>query len=443
MTKRYGIGVPAEPGRRAVERGIAVCSTAIALILSTSVVVPTVASADPTEITVWRHIGDLKPEMDTFASFVGGFNASQSKWKVKWEELPQKSYADSVNAAALSGTLPCAIDVDGPLVPNFAWSGNVIPLDKYVTPELKADMLPSTIGQYNGHIYGVGQFEASLALWGRKSVMDKFGIRIPKGVSDPLSKEEFDSAVKKVKDSGQFENSIDLFTFYTHEWIPYAYSPLLQSFGGDLIDRSTYLTADGKLNGPEANAWGQWWQNLFKSGYANPKSTDDQAFIQGRAAFAYIGNWYYPNLKKAWGDDLVYMPPPDLGKGPKVGAGSWQWAITKSCANPDGAWAFINYMLSPESIAKISNATGLIPGRTSAVPMTDLYKEGGAMAGITAFPKAFAVIRPPTPAYGNISVKFEEAAMSIANGANVAGTLDDLVTQIDADIKANNGYGFK
>ncbi len=443
MNIHIGIGVPAMPERRAVERGGAVLGAALALILSTSLVTPTVATAAPTEITVWRHIGDLKPEMDTFASFVSGFNASQSTWKVKWEELPQKSYSDSVNAAALSGTLPCAIDVDGPLVPNFAWAGNVIPLDKYVTPEMKADMLPSTIGEYNGHIYGLGQFEASLALWGRKSVFKKYGIRIPTGVNDPLTKDEFDNALKVFKDSGEFENSIDLFTFYTHEWIPYAYSPLLQSFGGDLIDRSTYLTAEGKLNGPEANAWGKWWQNLFTSGYANPKSTDDQAFIQGRAALAYIGNWYYPNLQKAWGDDLVYMPPPDLGKGPKVGAGSWQWAITKSCGNPDGAWAFIDYMMKADNIAKMSNATGLIPSRASAVAGANLYKEGGPMAGITAYPKAFAVIRPPTPAYGNISVKFEEAAMAIANGANVADTLDEAVTSIDADIKANNGYGFK
>lgn len=443
MNTTNGLGVPAEPERRAVERRGAVWKAAVSLLLSTSIAAPSLAMAAPAEITVWRHIGDLKPEMDTFASFVEGFNASQSDWKVIWEELPQKSYSDAVNAAALSGTLPCAIDVDGPLVPNFAWAGNVVALDSYLTPALKSDLLASAIGEYNGHVYGVGQFEASLALWGRKSVLEKNGIRIPKGVDDPWTKDEFDAALKTLKDSGEFETAIDLFTFYTHEWVPYAYSPLLQSFGGDLIDRSTYLTAEGKLNGPEAVAWGEWWQNLFQSGLANPKATDDQAFIQGRAALAYIGNWWFPNLSKAWGDDLVYMPPPDFGSGPKVGAGSWQWSITKSCANPDGAWAFINYMIEPENIAKMSNATGLIPSRTSAVPLTDLYREGGPLAGITAFPKAFAVIRPPTPAYGNISVKFEEAAMAIANGANVADTLDDAVTAIDADIAANNGYGFE
>lgn len=436
-------GAPVVPERRGVKKEGTVWKAVASLLLSTAVLAPSSALAEPGEITVWRHIGDLQAEMDTFASFVKGFNESQSDWKIKWEELPQKSYSDSINAAALSNNLPCVIDVDGPLIPNYAWSGNLISLDDYMTPELRSEMLPSTIGSYNGNVYGLGQFEASLAIWARKSVLEKYGIRIPTGVDDPWSKDEFDAALATLKDSGEFETAIDLFTFYTHEWIPYAYSPFLESFGGDLIDRSTYLSAEGKLNGPEAIAWGEWWQNLFQSGLSDPKATDDQAFIQGRAALAWIGNWYYPTLEKAWGDDLIYLPPPDLGTGPKVGAGSWQWAITKSCANPDGAFAFINYLLQPENIGKISNATGLIPGRSTAVPFSDSYKEGAPLAGITAFPSNFAEIRPPTPAYSNISVKFEEAAMAIANGANVQDTLDDAVTAIDADISANDGYGFE
>lgn len=32
---------------------------------------------------------------------------------------------------------------------------------------------------------------------------------------------------------------------------------MLQSFGGDLIDRKTYLSAEGALNGLKALAWGK------------------------------------------------------------------------------------------------------------------------------------------------------------------------------------------
>ena len=36
---------------------------------------------------------------------------------------------------------------------------------------------------------------------------------------------------------------------------------------------------------------------------------------------------------------------------------------------------------------------------------------------------------------------FEKALADIADGADVADTLDAAVDEIDADIEANNGYG--
>ncbi len=58
----------------------------------------------------------------------------------------------------------------------------------------------------------------------------------------------------------------------TGEWWPYAYSPFLQSFGGDLINRTDYKRADGVLNGPEALAWAKWFHSLVTDGYMAAKS---------------------------------------------------------------------------------------------------------------------------------------------------------------------------
>ena len=44
---------------------------------------------------------------------------------------------------------------------------------------------------------------------------------------------------------------------WTGEWYPYAFSPLLQSFGGDIVDRSTYKSAEGALNSDAALAFGR------------------------------------------------------------------------------------------------------------------------------------------------------------------------------------------
>ena len=66
---------------------------------------------------------------------------------------------------------------------------------------------------------------------------------------------------------------------WTGEWYPYAFSPFLQSFGGDIVDRSTYKTAEGALNGEAALAFGEWWQGLFTDGYA--QATQDPADRDG------------------------------------------------------------------------------------------------------------------------------------------------------------------
>ena len=52
------------------------------------------------------------------------------------------------------------------------------------------------------------------------------------------------------------------------EWYPYAFSPFLQSFGGDLVDRTNYQSAEGVLNGDDAISFGEWWQSMFTNGYA-------------------------------------------------------------------------------------------------------------------------------------------------------------------------------
>jgi multiple sugar transport system substrate-binding protein len=156
---------------------------------------------------------------------------------------------------------------------------------------------------------------------------DEHGIRIPT-IEEPWTKDEFMAALDTLKESGEFEYALDVNAGSTGEWWPYAYSPMLQSFGGDLIDRSTYTSAEGVLNGPEALAWGEWFQSLFTEGYAPATPADDQGFLQGRIPLWYTGSWSAQTVLDTYGDDALFLPPPDFGNGPKIGAGSWQMGVT-------------------------------------------------------------------------------------------------------------------
>jgi multiple sugar transport system substrate-binding protein len=137
----------------------------------------------------------------------------------------------------------------------------------------------------------------------------------------------------------------------------------------------------------------------------------------------------------------VFLPAPDFGNGPKIGAASWQFGVSATSQHPEGAAAFIEFALQDKYLAEFSNGIGLIPPTTTAAAMTEHYKPGGAMEAFFGLSAGQALVRPVTPGYVVQAKVFEKALADIANGADVASTLDAAVDEINADIEKNGGYG--
>ncbi|NWF68312.1 MAG: carbohydrate ABC transporter substrate-binding protein [Chloroflexi bacterium] len=401
------------------------------------------AAQGAVELSLWYHGAGNEVERAILIQIIDDFNASQSNWTVTLEEFPQLSYNESIVAAALAGNLPDIIDVDGPVMPNWAWSGYMAPLN---LPEGALDgFLPGAIGMWDGQVYSVGLWDAAVAMFARRSVLEANGIRIPT-LEEPWTLEEFDGALETLQATGEFEFAFDPGMAWTGEWYPYAFSPFLQSFGGDLIDRETYLTAEGVLNGPEAVAFGEWWQSLFERGLAPGTSQEgadrETGFLDGRYALQWNGNWAALPALEAFGDDMLFLPAPDFGNGGVIGAASWQFGVSASSPNQEGANAFIAHAIQPQYLAAFSDGIGLIPATREAAAMTENYAEGGPLEVFFGLSEAQALIRPPTPGYIVMALVFERAMADIANGADVQTALDTAVDEIDADIEANGGYGF-
>ncbi|WP_422040149.1 ABC transporter substrate-binding protein [Roseibium sp.] len=396
-----------------------------------------------TELSLWYHgAGSANAEEALVNQLVEEFNASQSDWKVVLETFPQLAYNDAVGAAALAGKLPDILDVDGPVMPNWAWAGYMQPLS---IDEAKLEgYLPGTIGRWNGEVYSVGLWDAAVALTTRRSTLEKYGIRVPT-LDTPWSLEEFNSALETIKASGDFEYPLDLGMAWKGEWYPYAFSPFLQSFGGDIVDRGTYQTAEGILNGDEAIAFGDWWQSLFTNGYVPGTSQDaadrETGLLEGKYAMSWNGNWAALPVVEAFGDDALFLPAPDFGNGSKIGAASWQFGISGTSEHPEGARAFIEFALQDKWFAAFSDGTGLIPVTASAAKATENYKPGGSLEAFYGLSEAQALVRPVTPGYIVQAKVFEKALADIANGADVADTLDAAADEVNEDIENNSGYG--
>jgi len=399
-------------------------------------------AAAQTELSMWYHGAGNEVESEIINRIVGDFNESQDEWEVSLQSFPQGSYNDSVIAAALAGNLPDILDVDGPVMPNWAWSGYLQPLP--IDESLIENFLPGTKGEWNGELYSIGLWDAAVAMVTRQSYLDQFDIRVPT-LEEPWTLEEFDAALVKIKESGEFAYPLDLGMAWTGEWYPYAFSPFLQSFGGDIVDRETYSTAEGALNGDAAVEFGEWWQSLFERDLVPGTSQDpadrDNGFVEGKYAISWNGNWAALNILNEYGDDTLFLPAPDFGNGPVIGAASWQFGVSATSEHPEGAAAFIEFALQDEYLAAFSNGIGLIPPTESAAEMTENYKEGGPMAVFYELSESQAKLRPVSPGYVVAAKVFEKALADIANGADVQDTLDAAVDEIDADIERNQGYG--
>jgi multiple sugar transport system substrate-binding protein len=399
---------------------------------------------EPITVEIWFHSGKGE-ERDVLNAQVEDFNAMQDEYEIDAVQLPEGSYNDQVNSAALAGDLPCLLDFDGPNLYNYAWSGYLRPIDEYVSDDLRNDFLSSIIdqGTYAGNLYSLGTFDSGLGLWANKAYLEEAGVRIPTGLDDAWTFEEFNEALEALQALDDVEYAIDFKMNYgAGEWFSYGFSPIVQGFGGDLIDRSDFQSADGVLNSEESVAAMEWFQSLFEEGYAKAEPGGDDDFYGKKiTALSYVGHWMWGPHSEGLGDDLVILPMPIWPDKPATGMGSWNWGITTNCENPDGAWAFLEYIIQPEEILRMTNANGAVPARVSAIEQSELYGEGGELnIFVQQLREGWAIPRPATPAYPVITSAFSEAVDNIVAGADVQEELNAAVEKIDQDIEDNQGY---
>ncbi|HET8911634.1 MAG TPA: sugar ABC transporter substrate-binding protein [Ktedonobacteraceae bacterium] len=416
----------------------------LCVLVSACSITPLAASSSksgPITVQLFYHSGQ-EAERAALSTTLQTFNDSHPNIHVEAVQLPEGNYIDQVNVAALSHSLPCLLDFDGPTLYRYAWSGYLVPLDNYVPSQMRNDFLPSILqqGTYNQHLYSLGQYDSGLGFYANKQYLRAAGVRIPT-IDSPWTLSEFNRILASLKQRAGLQYPLELNMNGGNEWFTYGFSPFVESFGGDLINRRTYQSAKGKLNGSDAVAAMTWFQNLFKQGYSDPWPVSDTDFTSGRAALDWGGHWLYAANQQALGNNLLVLPAPNLGKGMKTGMGSWSWGITSSCKTPDAAWQVLNFILSSSEITRMTNANGAVPARKSVIAQSQLYAPKGPLHVFALqLLRGIAEPRPITPAYPIITSAFSEAVIDIVDGFNVKKELDIAAQKIDQDIQDNEGY---
>jgi len=397
------------------------------------------------QLTAWVIDGDS--EKPYFTQLEETFNAKYSSQGTTLDVVPIPSYNEAIQAATLANDLPDIIMLDGPNMASVAWAGTIQPIGDLIDPEIVADLLPAikAQGTYGpaGEFYFVSPYDSGTILWGNKTLLEKAGVRIPTTVEDAWTRDEMRDALEKLAALPEVEWPLDVKMNYgAGEWMTYGFSPLAQSNGGDLIDRTTWV-AEGTINSAanvEALTELQTWN---KNEWIVPASAGDNKFYgEKTAALSWVGNWMWPAHREGLGDDLVLIPPPKFGDaGPVSANGGWGWAVPTSSTNLEDVKLFLNYAMSSEQVAAYADTTGYVPSRTSAIPLSATYGAGGEGEIFAKLAECCAVVRPVHPAYPVITSAWSQAVVNILSGdVDVKAELDRAAQTIDQDIADNDGY---
>ena len=397
-------------------------------------------------ITVWFHASSsVGAEWQTMVRQVAAFNSSQRQVRVRLITLPEGDYSKEVASAAATGTLPDVLDFDGPNLYNYAWAGDLKPLDSCLTARQRADLLPSIRrqGTYADRTWGVGTFDSGLGLYVRKSILRRAGISIPTDPAQAWSAAQFTRILASLRAIG-YRQPLDLQINYDSkapEWNTYGFAPAVWSAGGDLIDRSGYRRVLGYLNGAPAVKALTVIQGWAKAGYVNPNRTG-LAFQDGKTPISWVGHWLFDAYTKAFPGDVQIVPLPRFGPHDATDMGSWQWGITSNTNSGDAAWRFISFLLRPAQVAQLTRANGAIPGTYSAIKISPQFAaRGPEHLYVEQLETGVARSRPQTAAYPALTTAFARAFQAIVVGLRpVKPTLDAAARSVTADLTAHGYY---
>ncbi len=269
----------------------------------------------------------------------------------------------------------------------------------------------------------------------------------PKGLSDAWTADQFADALKKLaaRDSDRKVLDIQEADGLGTEWGTYGFSPILWSAGGKLIEDNK---ATGVMDTPEAVSAFQKFQSWKP--YVDP-NTDANAMTGGRVALSWVGHWLYPAYSEALGSDLVVMPLPNFGNGPKTGQGSWAWGLGAETKNGKAAGKFLEHLLNDQNVTAMTKANGAPPGTKSVLATSPLYKSGGPLrlfaeqldkpcGDVDITKSCVAVTRPVTAGYPVITSQFSSAVNSIFGGADPKSALSEAARAINRDYADNDDY---
>ncbi len=382
--------------------------------------------------------GDLNPPS---AKYVKEWEAANPCTTVDVSEVPFGQFSDKVAVIAGSDNPPDIITYDGPNTQTYAASGILLPLDRYLPPGLKDDIIDATLREnsYDGHLYSPGIQQVMLGLYYNQDMTEKAGITPPKTLSTAWTWPQAIDAFKKCQMGpadaptvwglapSRFGNGTPGFTYR---------DLLFQRSAGDphaSKDSSLYKTywalspdaktAQGWLNTPEAVAALKVYQDMFAVDRITPTAGIPNAFQDRKACFAIdtsalAGNLTRSNPGFRWG-----VTPLPYFKTPIVHSGSITLGVMAKTKHPVEAAKFVldvSVGAIGQEYVRDSQVLPVLKSMNNKLPYLTQYPTSIFFGEL----HDWAEPRPPSPKNAQFDKIVTDALRDIAYGADPKRRID-------------------
>ncbi|MEV5414231.1 sugar ABC transporter substrate-binding protein [Thermopolyspora sp. NPDC052614] len=414
---------PAEPGGAAPSQAATVTDADIEKALETD-----------TTLTFWSWV----PNVDKTIAL---FQQKYPKVKINLVNAGQSAdeYAKLQSAIKAGSGAPDVAQIEYFALPQFALSKAVVDLNQYGAASWKDLFTDSAWAQVtvNNGVYGVPQDTGPMAMFYRKDVLDKLGLK------PPATWEEFAAAAKKIKedDPGNFITSVD-------PGDAGGVDSLIWQAGGRPFAIENATTVRVNLQDEGTKRWAELWSGLVRDKLVDPAPGWNDAWWQGMASGKYAlwmaGAWApgaiestIPQTQGKW--RAAPMPQWDASAPVNAENGGSSVAVLAQSKNALAAVGFAKWLNSdPDAVRSLNTASGLFPATKELLNSPDfldaklpllgdqqankIFAEGSAQVG-----KGWQYL--PFQVYAN-SVFKDTVGQAIAGNGDIAGGLSSWQQQI-------------
>ena len=382
-----------------------------------------------TIIDMMVHVAQQSAEGMAYSRITDSFNSSdtakENKIKIRVDYSPRSTsatgYETELGNMLNNGTLPDIITFDAPNTWNYAENGILADITGLIAEETQSDFFEISKNTYNGKLYGLPIQESSAGIYYNKAIFRSAGLLGEvenMTVDDAWTMTEFENICSRLK--GKCDLPVDLQLYNANdEMATYLLYPFILAGGGTFLS-SDGMTATGYFDSVATIAAFNRLRGWVDNGYTSFDASN-VGFYTGKIAMYLSSGWSIPEIRNQYtqqlGEDWGILPYPKGDTEIAASAtGSWSFGMTTQCSTPEKAAIVLEWLVSTDSSVAITDATGMIPARRSAVEKKG-YTPGSPEYVLYDQLNKTGKTRPGTVAYPEFSSRFRAVINQIRDGA--------------------------